>query len=146
LIIADLGELERDGTWSVARASCFMDSLADSVHYSCLWLSSRLTISDGNDEKRLSHLSTAEAAEEDIVDDLLLQVGTHGCQAAESMASDQLLDLLFGPDARGLLCGRVGVHEAKVNTVVVEKGGGESDTRQNKLQVLDALALLFELH
>lgn len=58
-------------------------------------------------------------------------------------ARDERLDFGFVADVVAL---QVAVHETDFDAVRVEEGGGEGDFGEDELEVLDALAVFFELH
>jgi hypothetical protein len=146
LIVADLSELEGNGAGTVLRVVGLLEGVANSVEDGRGGLASGLSISDGNDEQRLAHLSATQLGYENAINDLLAQFGTHGGKAAELVTADELLDLLLRLNVLDHVLGRGIVHEAEGNAVVVEESGSGSDTLHDELKILDALAILFELH
>lgn len=120
LVIADLSELERDTTATVLWVALLqrVERVPDSIEDGVLWLASRLSISDGNDQDRLPKLSLGGPAEHYLVDDLLAQRRAHWGEALELNATHDLVNLGLGRNAvlegAALLVtgtGEVGVHE-----------------------------------
>jgi hypothetical protein len=146
LIVANLSKLESDGPTTVLRVGGLLNSLANSVKDSSGGFSCRLTIRDGNNQDRLAHLSATERGYDDAVDNLLAELGTHRGKTTELVALDELLDLLLRLNVLDHVLRRVVVHETDRDAVVVEEGSGGCDTLEDKLKILDTLAVLFKLH
>lgn len=108
-------------------------------------LTSRLSIGDSNDQHRLSELTRAGLLDE-RVDDLLLQAGSHRGETLELDTTHEVFDLGFLGYVVCQVVGQVGVHESNVDAISIEERRGKCDPLQNKAQILDALATLFELH
>jgi len=155
LIVTDLGELESNTTAAVLREPLLqgVESVSDGIEDSVLGLASRLTISDGNDENGLPELILLSLSDDDLVDDLLAKRSTHGRETLKLNTTHNGLNLSLGSDTilerPALLvthAREVSVHETNRDAVSIEEGSGERDTLQNKAQVLDTRAFLFELH
>lgn len=153
-IVSDLSELERNGAaailWETLES---IKSILNGIENGVLRLSSWLTIGDGNDQYRLGQLTVPCLLENDAINDLLPHSSSHGCKTLELHATHDLLNLSLGRhtilERTALLVacvGKIGVHEANRNTIMVKERGGKRDSLQNKAQVLDAASLLFELH
>lgn len=138
--------MEGDSSLAVWRAANLAVGIANSIKYGISWLSSGLAIGDGDDENGLAHLLAAELVQNDAVNDLLPELSAHGSESTEFVSAKQLLDLLLASDSGCQVVRGVLVHEAEVNSIIVEEGSSKGNPLQNKLQVLDALSLLFKLH
>jgi hypothetical protein len=146
LIVANLGKLESNGSTTVLRVGGLLNSLANSVKDSSGGFSCRLTIRDGDNQDRLAHLSATEGGYDDAVDNLLAKLGTHRGEATKLVALDELLDLLLRLNVLDHVLRRVVVHEADRDAVVIEESSSGCDTLEDKLKILDTLAVLLELH
>lgn len=146
LVIANLGKLECDSSTAVLRALGLLDGEANSVKDSSGGLSCRLTIRDGNNQDGLAHLSATDGGYNDAIDDLLAELSAHGCKSAELVALNELLDLLLVLNVLDHVLRGVVVHEADRDAIIIEEGSGGCDTLEDKLEILDTLAVLLELH
>lgn len=133
-----------------------MVSAHDDVEDLVLVLAGRRAISDSDDDDGLLELARAGGVEDEGLDDLVHEVGAEGRQAGELDLLQELHRLLLVRDVVAL---HVRVHEAHLDTVVVEQRGGVRDTAQDtacqllhwvpcnsQLEVVNALAVLLELH
>jgi len=155
LVVSNLCELECNTTTSVLWETLLesVECVSDSIENGILWLTSGLAIGDGNDQDWLPELPLTGLGEYYLINDLLSEGSAHGSKTLKLDATHDLLNLCLSGNAvleRSTLritdAGEISVHEPKGNSILVEKGSSERDTLQNKAQVLDAAALLFELH
>ena len=105
-----------------------------------------LAVSDGDDESRLGVASALHFGDDDSVNNFLSHGCAHRCESLEADSPHQLVDLLLGADVVQHVGVIVAVHEAQLDAVFVEDCGDGCDTRENHLEVIDALAIFFELH
>lgn len=155
LVVADLGEFECNTAATVLGEALLkgVECVSDCVEDGVLRLTGGLTIGDGNDQDRLPQLTLSSLGEENFINNLLAERGTHGSETLELNTTHNLFDL-------GLVCAAVlkrptslvadareiSVHEAERNAVLVEQSRSKRDSLQNKAQVLDTATFLFELH
>lgn len=153
-IISNLSELKCNSAaailWETLKS---VKSILNGIEDGVLGLSSWLTIGDGNDQYRLVQLTVPRLLENDAINDLLSHSSSHRCKTLELYATHNLLNLSFRGhtilERTALLVacvGKISVHEAKRNTIMVKERGSKRDPLQNKAQVLDAASLLFKLH
>lgn len=128
------------------RSLSGLDSILHCLDQSVLILASRLTIGDTNDEKWLLHLSAVQLLDEDWINDLLAQLGSEWSETLVALLREDLLDLLFASNVRHALHWQILVHEAEIDSVIIEQCRGEASSLQNKLQIFDTLAVLLEGH
>jgi hypothetical protein len=148
LVITNLSELEGNSTLGASSTSDLIDSVTNSVEdgIRARLVTRGLTVGDNNDENRLPHLTTTSGGEDDTVNDLALELTTHGCETGEFDLAHNLVDLLLIADVVKHTARKVGVHETKADPIGIPHGAGEGDAAQNELEIVDALAILFELH
>jgi len=143
LVISNLCELEGNGTGTQVLGG--VDSVADGILESTSVLARGLTICNANDQDRLARL--AKLGQDDAVDDLLAQLGAEWRETLVSPVGHDLGDLLLSANvSKHVRRGTVVVHEADLDAILVEESCGERDSLHDKLQILDALTLLFESH
>lgn len=145
-IVADLSELEREGTISKTKTPDFIARALDYLKNGPWWLASRETIRDRDDEDWFLHLSIPGWPQNQILNDLVVQFFAERRQAAETDISNELFDLLVRLDIVTHARGQLGVNEADADSVVVEKSCSICNSLKDELQVVNAGAALFELH
>ncbi len=152
LIVADLRELESNCASTerlpVKRALLALSvRIADRLLQRIRLLSCWLAVRDTDDENRLAELVAAHLRDNERVEDLLPELRAERRETLVTLGAHDLLNLLIGPDVAELR--RVDllvVHEADLDAVLVEERGSEDDSLQNKLKILDALAVLLKGH
>jgi hypothetical protein len=152
LVIPDLCKLESDSASSKRLAiqsalHALIVSVADRFDQRIGVLAGGLSICDADDEDRLAELVAAHLGNDQRIEDLLPQLRAEGSQTLVTLATHDALDLLIRLDVAQLLrWDLLVVHEADFDAIIVEQGGSKCDSLQNKLEVLDALTILFERH
>lgn len=146
LIVANLRKLKGHSTSTVLRSLSGLNGILHCLYQSVLVLAGWLTISDADNQQRLLHLTAVQLLHQDGVDDLLAQFGSERSQTLVPLACQNLLDLLLATDVGHLLQWEILVHEAEIDSVIIEKRCCKACSLQNKLQVFDTLAILLEGH
>jgi len=106
-------------------------------------LAGGLSIRDSDDENRLAKLVRSSWAENERLQDLLVELCAHRREAREPDPADHFVDLLLRPNVVALL-GRI--HKPNLHSVIVEKRSSEGDAAEDKFQVSNTLTILLKLH
>lgn len=145
----------RDGVATVSRVAQLVVGAEDDVEDLVLVLAGGGSVGDGDDDDGLLELAGAGGVEHEGLDDLVHEVGAERGETRELDLLQELHGLLLVRDVVAL---HVRVHEADLDTVVVEERSRVRDTAEDaacqlvtdvdnsQLQVVNALAVLLELH
>jgi hypothetical protein len=120
-----------------------MRGLPNDLEDCVLCLASGLSIRDSDDENGLAKLARSSWAENERLQDLLVELCAHRREAGELDAADHFVDLLLRPDAVSLLRR---IHKPNLHSVIVEEGSSEGDAVEDEFQVSNTLAILLKLH
>lgn len=147
-IIADLSELECDRAMRSRYSPghllrCILNRLDRRIG---TVVAGRLSIGDRNNKNRLLQGTLTGIAKHDTINNLLSELTTHWCKAAELDAVDNLVDLTSVTDVIALAFWKVGVHEANRDAIGIKEGRSVGNALEDDFEILDALSVLFECH
>ncbi len=123
-------ELEADCALAVLRAIELGGGVAHGVEDGVYWFAGRLAVRDDDYQGRLAELVRARLLDDEWLDHFVAELGAHRRQPLELYALDHLLDFQGAADVVAL---EIRVHEADLDAILVEEGGGECDLGKNEL-------------